>query len=386
MDKAPDLELARQIAANSGDIQSMMDSLIDEIEALRTAAPAPVDIAQTYPALDMLFEASAQFRMYQGQHEGKSQDTKKSSDERDQHRAKANINKAIADRIDALLLTNGAPHGFVFYGPDGEWHWSMTKPDDPQVEDIRPATSLERGILGLLGGSTDGTRQFNDWKEQQKANPDFGNLVYHTLAMRTAAGPEVFHLPGGELGAEMEDEFFGDAQAFLVAAARMDDWKSRLFYGKSKYTRTNFDFDKFAAASQFPDFVFTGQPKSLRNIDNPQLIHAILGIATEGAELVENLLEVAHTGQVDHERIASMNNMVRETGDVDWFQELLASAIGVPIEKSRSTNIARLAVRFPAKFSEFAAVARADEAPESSLMHPRNSTLAHEMRQIEDLG
>lgn len=119
------------------------------------------------PAIDLLMECASQFRFYQGTHEGKAMDTKRSEGERAEARNKAEVNKRYAERIETLLLANGAPHGWVAYGPDGEYHWSMAKPDNPVLEDPRPATSLERGILGLIGGSTAGTREFNDWKKAE---------------------------------------------------------------------------------------------------------------------------------------------------------------------------------------------------------------------------
>lgn len=37
--------------------------------------------------------------------------------------------------------------GYVFYGPDGEWHWSATYEANPECTDQRPATTLEKALL-----------------------------------------------------------------------------------------------------------------------------------------------------------------------------------------------------------------------------------------------
>lgn len=187
---------------------------------------------------------------------------------------------------------------------------------------------------------------------------------YHDLAMRTAAGPEVFHYPGGSKQGQMivyegpdvkssfadwravDEQFHFDALTFLMAAANMDRWKSRLFYGKDKPT-PNFEKHYFGEAS-------------LEFIANPQLIHAILGCATEGAEMVEDLLKLMEGSHSCHQ-LPIVGNLVREGGDMHWYLELLATSIDTPTDEMKSENIERLAKRFPDKFNEADAVARADE-------------------------
>lgn len=39
-----------------------------------------------------------------------------------------------------------APHGWVFYGPDGNWHWSINPDYHESVEDLRPATAIEAAL------------------------------------------------------------------------------------------------------------------------------------------------------------------------------------------------------------------------------------------------
>ena len=47
-------------------------------------------------------------------------------------------------------------HGYVLYGPDGEYHWTANEPEPhPEVDEVRPATGLEKGLLESLGGSTE---------------------------------------------------------------------------------------------------------------------------------------------------------------------------------------------------------------------------------------
>lgn len=183
---------------------------------------------------------------------------------------------------------------------------------------------------------------------------------YHELAMRTA-GPEVFHEPYSKEGKDQfTREFTQDLAVFLMAASKLDMYKSLMFYGKSKPERNMHDIA--AALTMRSGAAFNPNGFDFRNVGNPQAIHAILGIATEGAELVEDLMLLM--SNVDRpERQAVIDNLSRETGDIDWYQELLALSTGVPVEQSRVENIDRLQKRFPGKFSEEDALARADEKP-----------------------
>lgn len=200
---------------------------------------------------------------------------------------------------------------------------------------------------------------------------------FHNDCMRTAAGPGVFHYAdshermmdvandatfrASDLGhveeaqGLIDEEFIEDAVDFLAAAAKIDRWKSRFFYNKDKELP---DFDHFLEGEM-----------SLEFIVNPQLIHGILGVATEGAELVEALLKMMRgdtwqkaTDDNGTAMASIVNNIVEENGDVDWFQELIAEAIGVPVDQSREGTIAKLRKRYPDKFNESDGVARADKA------------------------
>lgn len=184
------------------------------------------------------------------------------------------------------------------------------------------------------------------------------NFNYPALAMRTAAGPEVFHWPPIHIDAQ----FVGDALLnnpenfqlhcraamvasiiqFLRAADDMNRWKSVLFYGKDP-NANGFHRD-------FTEIDDGFDPAKV----SPQLIHAAFGIAAEAGELVEDAARAMCGEELDA-------NINRESGDIDWYQELLALVTGQSTDTNRRQNIERLAKRFPEKFSESAAVERADE-------------------------
>lgn len=166
---------------------------------------------------------------------------------------------------------------------------------------------------------------------------------YHAAAMRTAAGPEVFY-PGN---ARPHDVAYYLAR-FIIMARHLDAFKSALFYGKVKHVEINDLAGLLASGGTDGHFDFD-------HIANPQLLHACLGITSEAGEIAEDLLK-ALQGQ-----LLSTENLVRESGDIDWFQELLATATETPVNVARAFNVARLRQRFPDAFSEADAIARADE-------------------------
>lgn len=178
---------------------------------------------------------------------------------------------------------------------------------------------------------------------------------YHADAMRTAAGPEVFH-PHNH---NVRDLILAMAK-FILASRQLDAAKSALFYGKTK--EVNIDDLTPIIASGGTDGYF-----DYALIYNPQFLHATLGIMSEAGEIGDDVLK-ALSG-----RLEDVDNIVRESGDIDWFQELLAEAVGVSVYEGRCRNIYRLRQRFPEAFSEADAIARADEAEDAPAVPLRGS-------------
>ena len=87
---------------------------------------------------------------------------------------------------------------------------------------------------------------------------------------------------------------------------------------------------------------------------NERLVHAALGIITEGIEILEEVVNAARLGrQVD------LANLQEEGGDVLWYVALLADATGAgSLENLEELVIAKLAKRYPEKFTEEAALNR----------------------------
>ena len=87
------------------------------------------------------------------------------------------------------------------------------------------------------------------------------------------------------------------------------------------------------------------------------LIHAALGISSDAGELVDAIKK-----HVIYRKPLDMENVLEEIGDCLWFLALAANTLGVPLSMIAMNNIGKLAKRYPEKYSDEAAIARADKA------------------------
>lgn len=134
-----------------------------------------------------------------------------------------------------------------------------------------------------------------------------------------------------------------DAMAYFIhAGEKLDTIKKTLFYGKGETVRVLGDLSA--------------------NYFDPDIIHGIIGIATEAGELIEALFKAMFEGQT-----FDMVNMGEECGDIMWYQAILARKAGVTFEDWQAVNIAKLRARFPDKFTEYDAQNR-DLAAERAIL------------------
>jgi NTP pyrophosphatase (non-canonical NTP hydrolase) len=79
------------------------------------------------------------------------------------------------------------------------------------------------------------------------------------------------------------------------------------------------------------------------NIDQ---LHAILGVDSEAAELIELLYKQELSGEpIDRDEL------INEAGDVLWYLALLFRLLGVTFEEVAALNIRKLQLRYPDKFT-----------------------------------
>ena len=83
------------------------------------------------------------------------------------------------------------------------------------------------------------------------------------------------------------------------------------------------------------------------------LLHAIMGLVTESAELLD-VLKKRHA----YGKPLDLVNLREEAGDVLWYLPLLCRALGVSMNDVAALNIEKLRARYPAKFTTAAALNR----------------------------
>ena len=123
------------------------------------------------------------------------------------------------------------------------------------------------------------------------------------------------------------DAFEQLLEEFVSAATALDSIKKVLFYG---------------AAQAQPQPSYASEFK--HEIIHPDIVHAIIGIATEAGELVERLIKMAHEADGDHK-----TNLKEESGDLGWYHQLLRNRLGYTAEEERLINARKLFKRYPEK-------------------------------------
>lgn len=88
------------------------------------------------------------------------------------------------------------------------------------------------------------------------------------------------------------------------------------------------------------------------------MLHNGVGISGEAGELLDGIKKhVVYNKPLDRE------NIVEELGDLEFYMEGLRQTVGITREETLVANIAKLQVRYGAKYSDAAAHARADKLP-----------------------
>jgi NTP pyrophosphatase (non-canonical NTP hydrolase) len=88
----------------------------------------------------------------------------------------------------------------------------------------------------------------------------------------------------------------------------------------------------------------------------PEILHAVMGIAGEGGELIDILKKhMAYQTPLD------MNHIKEECGDVLHYLAMLATSCGWTLEEVADANKAKLDIRYPNGFTRGDAILRRDK-------------------------
>jgi len=96
--------------------------------------------------------------------------------------------------------------------------------------------------------------------------------------------------------------------------------------------------------------------RSFHDID-PDILHAALGVASEAGEFADPVKKAIFYGKP-----VDLVNMDEEVGDILWYLALYCNTRGIIMGELMDRNIAKLRKRYPEKFTEDGAIARADKS------------------------
>jgi NTP pyrophosphatase (non-canonical NTP hydrolase) len=148
------------------------------------------------------------------------------------------------------------------------------------------------------------------------------------------------------------------ANMFIHAGNLLDMIKKNQFYGKSiDIDAWNAHVESLHKLSGADGALLLPVQTDLRTSDllpvDPRIFHGIVGVATEGTELVEALMKA-----VSGIKPIDLVNVQEECIDACWYIAILHDATQLSWEEGLERNIAKLKKRYPDKFNVVDAVVR----------------------------
>lgn len=148
------------------------------------------------------------------------------------------------------------------------------------------------------------------------------------------------------------------AQLFIHAGNLLDMIKKNQFYGKPiDINAWNAHVESLHNLSGADGALLLPEQTDLRTSTllpvDPRIFHGIIGVATEGTELVEALMK-AVTGIQPIDIV----NVQEECIDACWYIAILHDATQLSWDEGLERNIAKLKKRYPDKFNVVDAVVR----------------------------
>lgn len=186
--------------------------------------------------------------------------------------------------------------------------------------------------LNDLGNNPIMQAQMDELAEQYDAamKPEFN---YEELALRTLPKNNQYHSDK-----ITSAQWFSVIHNAIVALQELDALKKTFAYGKPLELDFEYGEDEIEMFSE--------------NID-PDIVHGIIGVATEAGELLESLALVLF----DNEEF-DLVNLKEEVGDLMWYQAILAVRGGFTLTDCQITNILKLEERYGDKFTAEKALIR----------------------------
>jgi NTP pyrophosphatase (non-canonical NTP hydrolase) len=133
---------------------------------------------------------------------------------------------------------------------------------------------------------------------------------------------------------------------FVDAANHLDQIKKALFYGRKLYNVQ----ENHAWGGVNLDLV--------KDAIDPDIIHGIIGCATESGEMADALLKALDDMMQGRAFAFDEVNLKEEGGDQLWYLAILFAALDTDFLTEARRNIAKLMLRYPNGFSEQNALVR----------------------------
>lgn len=122
-------------------------------------------------------------------------------------------------------------------------------------------------------------------------------------------------------------------------------------------------YQQLALVTEFtPDFVRLEGATPEHNRMVAQLIHAVLGLASEVGEVADALKK-----HIIYGRELDRLNVIEEIGDLLWYEALALTATKAHLQSTMEMNITKLRTRYGSKFDAFLANNRNLDAERASL-------------------
>jgi NTP pyrophosphatase (non-canonical NTP hydrolase) len=145
-------------------------------------------------------------------------------------------------------------------------------------------------------------------------------------------------------------------EAIVQLGKYADAEKRTAFYGKPTGVHQDTEQKILDAVQSLTSDYWLDDCVMLADANTPphtiRKVHAVLGLISEIGEVAETC---------GREERDDAENIAEECGDVLWYIAVLLDAYGLSLNDVMEQNIAKLKTRYGAKFTEAAAVARADK-------------------------
>lgn len=130
-------------------------------------------------------------------------------------------------------------------------------------------------------------------------------------------------------------------QESITALKELDYLKKALFYGKKMTPAPSNPLDSFEVDAEIHML-----PEKTRQ-ENIDLIHGIIGLATEAGELLEWLYQALYIrGET------ALYNVGEELGDSMWYISLILGSLDLDQSRVLQVNKSKLESRYPEKFTK----------------------------------